>query len=353
MKRIHILLAAMIFSLLLCGCGGEDKKKEETEKPVDWRNTIEYEGAFFVNEKKRLLYALDQGSITLWDNAGDGSVLQTISYDTSVSDAIERIEKEDFNGDGNRDIRIIYSENEKGTRYNLFLWSNKTGQYAECGTYNTIIDPVYDAEKGTVSGVWDLGVFGKVTKTFAFNANCGLDTKNVKLDSPAKVAQGIADDTVGGTVKAADGQKTVNDVECKVFMVKNGSKSIAYLAYTPDSQWYIDVGCIGLYRCVEDSEGKAVLGKYLGDARIAVSLVETVFEKSAQVTGSSVGVMEDVVAQAYFITLEDGEETAVARDERANWYLYDGEFYIRVNNRTGEQIGDDIYEFSLPSALYD
>ena len=198
-----------------------------------------------------------------------------------------------------------------------------------------------------------MGVFGKVEKVFTFNANCGLDEKSVKLFEPAKVAQGIADDTVGGTVKKAEGKKTVNEIECKVFVAKDAGKNLAYLAYTPDSEWYIDVGCIGLYRRIEDTEGTATLGKYLGDARTAVALAETVFEKSAQVTGTSVGLMDDVTAQVFFIVLDDGEETAVARDERASWYLYDGEFYIRVNSSTGDRIGDDLYEFELPSALYD
>ena len=133
MKKMLFAMAAVLVAICLASCGAEGKTEEETtQQKEDWRNTIEYEGSFFVNEGKKMLYALDKGSITIWDNAGEGTALQVIKYDTSVSDAIERIEKEDYNGDENTDIRIIYSESEKGTRYNLYLWSDKAGRFVEC-----------------------------------------------------------------------------------------------------------------------------------------------------------------------------------------------------------------------------
>jgi len=102
MKKICIL--ALVFAAVLCLFSCNEAKGEPvvtTGKVTDWRNTIEYEGSFFVNKDRKMLYALDMGKITLWDNEGSGAPFQELKYDTSVADAIESIEKEDFNADGN------------------------------------------------------------------------------------------------------------------------------------------------------------------------------------------------------------------------------------------------------------
>ena len=205
MKKIFTVLISLLAAIVLVSCSGESEKTEETTKKSDWRNTIEYEGAFFVNESTRLFYAFDKGSITLWDSAGNGEVLQVIDYDTTVSDAIERIEKEDIDKDSNCDIRIVYSEGEEGTRYTLWLWSAVTGKFAECRLYNKIVDPVFDPETGNIIGVDDKGVFGKVTKKYAFNDSSGLDEVSCEISDPLAVAQAVNGATVAGTLEPAEG----------------------------------------------------------------------------------------------------------------------------------------------------
>ncbi len=69
MKKFLLAAIAVVAALCLFSCGGDGKKEEETTVKTDWRNTIEYEGAFFVNESKRVLYALDTGSITQVDRS--------------------------------------------------------------------------------------------------------------------------------------------------------------------------------------------------------------------------------------------------------------------------------------------
>ncbi|MBR6650758.1 MAG: hypothetical protein IKL36_05030, partial [Clostridia bacterium] len=78
MKKKITLLLAILLMLNITGCKDDVDTPEETKKPNDWRNTIEYEGNFYVNSETKLLYALDKGTITLWDNAGEGDVLQVL-----------------------------------------------------------------------------------------------------------------------------------------------------------------------------------------------------------------------------------------------------------------------------------
>lgn len=350
MKKILLAAIALITVLCLFSCGSEGKKEEETTAKTDWRNTIEYESAFFVNESKRMLYALDKGSITIWDNAGDGKILQVIEYDTSVADAIERIEKEDFNGDGNCDIRIIYSESEKGSRYNLFLWSEKAERFVECQLYKTITNPVYDESTGNIIGVTDKGVFGTVTRLYAFNEGSGLDEVSVQIGDLEKVVLTMAGAVGGDRVENIVNSFTVNDIPCLGYYVYSGAEMIAYVAYTADSQWYADEGCLGLYREIREEGAKPVLGDYVGDAKHAYDLVKLIKGDSARLTGTALGVIRDLPAERYEGIDESGARFAVVTDEKGLWYYSeDGITFVQVLSATGEAAGDEEYEFAIPA----
>ena len=347
LKKIFILILAISLLFTLASCKGEDGDKEaETTLKTDWRNTIEYEGSIFVNESTRLLYAFDTGSITLWDAAGNGNELQVLDYDTSVPDAIERVETEDFSGDGNRDIRIIYSESEKGTRYNLFVWSTKTGRYAECRRYNTLLDPVTD-EEGNVTACEDMGIFGTVTRVFDFNETSGLDQISVSISDPDAIAKKIAADTVGGEVKPAEGNSVIKGVECKAYIVTDGEKELCYIAYSPESQWFIDTGCLGFYRTISDAEGTAVPAEYVGEAGDAVAIIKAVSKEGAEVFSKATGYLDEkVLARRYTVRTESGTEYLICTDESGYWYLFDGDFYIKIDAQSGEAVSEKLYEFS-------
>ena len=334
MKKLLLAAIAIVAALCLFSCGGEGKKEEETTVKTDWRNTIEYEGAFFVNESKRVLYALDTGSITVWDNAGDGKVLQVIEYDTSVADAIERIEKEDFNNDGNCDIRVIYSENERGKRYNLFLWSEKTGRFAECQLYNTINNPVYNEETGYVTGITDLGIYGKATVEYAFNENSGLDKVSASVEGLEDIAKMIAT-SIGG-----------DSFEDTGYVSKNGNR-IAKISHNSEFEWFVDMGCIGLYRKLEESEGAVVIGDYIENAKPAYELIKLLKGEDAKFTGTTLGVIRNLPAQSFEAVDGEGNSFSVVTDENGLWYFSeDGVTFVQVLSATGEVAGEEEYEFT-------
>lgn len=342
MKKLLLIAFSLILAVSLFSCG-EGKEEAETTQKSDWRNTIEYEGSFYVNSDLRVLYAFDKGTITLWDDSKGGETLQTISYETSVSDAIERIEKEDFNGDGNRDIRIIYTESEEGTKYSLFLWSEKTGRFAECSLYKTILDPVIDPETFTVTGVSDLGIFGTVTAVYTFNDTSGLDVSSMEIADVDAVAKTICDATVGGTLRSAEGKATINNQECSVYISSDDSGDTAYFAYTPDSQWFIDKGCIGLYRKLEANGDTVILGKYTDDAAAAEDLAKKILsEESIEITMVTEGVVNGKAATKYDIKGESSKEIYLIRTENGYWYCSENntEFYS-INASTGLPVEED------------
>ncbi len=349
MKKIAVILIAVLMSIGLVACSGESEKTEETTKESDWRNTIEYEGAFFVNENTRLFYAFDKGSITLWDSAGSGEVLQVIEYDTTVSDAIERIEKEDFDADSNCDIRIIYSESEEGTRYSLWLWSTVTGKFAECRLYNSITDPIFDPETGNIVGVEDKGVFGTVTKRYAFNDTSGLDEISCEMSDPASVAEAVNSATVEGTLQPAEGTAVIENVECSVYIAYSGSETIAYIAHTPDSKWYIDNGCLGFYRAVKDEEGAIVVGDYVDEAATVGEIAKKLSETGFEIKYIASGLLGDSEVSYYCVVFVDGKTVYLAKGENGFWYLSeDGATYKQVSVSTGEYVSEEELEFATP-----
>ncbi len=350
MKKLLFTVVAVLLAACLASCGSDGKKEEETTQKSDWRNTIEYEGSFFVNESKKMLYALDKGSITIWDNAGDGKELQVIEYDTSVSDAIERIEKEDYNGDNNNDIRIIYSESEKGTRYNLFLWSDKAGRFVECRLYNSITNPVFDAESGHIVGVDDKGIFGKVITHYSFNENSGLDAVSSSIDNVDGIAKMVAASVGGDNIEKIVNAVTVDEKPCEGYYVNAGSKRIAYIAHTAESQWYVDKGCCGLYRHAVESEGAVALGDYVGKAKYAHDLAKLIGGEGATLIRMTYGVINSLEAQSFAVKGEDEKTFFVVTDKKDRWYYSDnGSVFLQVISGTGEIAGEEEYEFAVPT----
>ena len=352
MKRISLLLVLVLSALMLFSCGGDKKNEEETKKETDWRNTIESEGSFFVNEKIRLFYALDTGRITLWDAGGDGSVLQTIEYDTTVSDAIERIEKEDFNGDGYKDIRIYYYEGEEGTRYRLWLWGDRAGKYSECRLYSSIYDPAYDPEAKTVTGIEDLGAFGKLTRVYAFNETLGLDVVSVTIDDPQKIASDIAASTVGGTVRPAEGTAKVNEVECSAYVVSESGTDIAFIAHTEESEWFVDVGCLGFYKSVVEKDGAILLSDYVGIAGVCMDMCEKMTGERGEILTKVGGYIdENLSGFKYVIKTQSGDQVAIVNDSGGLWYFcedLDADVYTKRSTATGEAVNEVEYWFTLP-----
>lgn len=349
MKKITTVLIALLAAIALVSCSGESEKAEETTKKSDWRNTVEYEGAFFVNEGTRLFYAFDKGSITLWDSAGDGEALQVIDYDTTVSDAIERIEMEDFDADSNCDIRIIYSEGEEGARYSLWLWSTVTGKFAECRLYNKIVDPLFDPETGNIIGVEDKGVFGTVTKRYAFNDTSGLDEVSCEISDPLAAAEAVNSATVAGRLEAAEGTAVIEDVECNVYIVYSGAETLAYIAYTPDSKWYIDKGCRGFYREVNDEEGAVVVGSYVDEAGTVGDIARVFYECDFEIKYVSSGLLGENEVSYYCVEYGDGKNIFLAKAENGFWYLSeDGAVYKQVSVSTGEYVSEEELEFATP-----
>lgn len=354
MKKIAVIIVAAIAALICLTSCGEAKPAVDTAPSSpneDWRNTIEYEGSFFVNKGLKMLYALDTGSITLWDNGGDGTPFQTLSYDTSVSDAIEQVETGDFSGDGNGDIRVIYSESEKGKRYTLFLWNEGTKKFAECRLYSTITDPIFNSEDCTVSGEWDLGIFGKVTKTYAFNETSGLDEVGIVLHDAEGVANKIAADTVGGTVTLSENHVTIDNKKCTLYIASEFGANSAYIVHTPEGEWYIDEYCFGFYReCLDNGEGTVTLGKYVGKAGTAQHIANTIRGEDAEIVIAEEGFINGIEATRYTMRGESGGRFAIVCDVANTWYFAeDGDIFTNVHISTGIAVSDTEYIFEIPT----
>jgi len=261
-----------------------------------------------------------------------------------------RFKKEDFNGDNNCDIRIIYSESEKGTRYNLFLWSDKAGRFVECMLYNTITDPVYNSETGEITGVTDKGVFGKVTKTYCFNSSSGLDELTCTIEGVDSVAATVAKAIGGESVERIVNTVTVDEKECTAYSVISGGKKVGYVAATPDSVWYVDAGCCGLYRETGESEsGEVLLGDYLGEARAAFNLAKLMGGEDVSLVGMTYGLINGSEAQRFGAKKADGASFAVACDENSVWYYSEnGTAFLQVISSTGDIVGEEEVEFAIP-----
>ncbi|MBQ4066993.1 MAG: hypothetical protein IJD22_05050 [Clostridia bacterium] len=352
MKKALLILLSLVAALSLFACKGDTDSTDKPSAEGDWRNTVEYEGSFFVNEKLRLLYALDRGVITLWDNGGNGEVMQKISYDTSVADAIERIEKKDFSGDGNCDLRIIYAESDAGTRYNLFLWSEVTKGFVDCSPYREIINPVHDSETNNVTAVWDKGAFGTVTRVYSFNESSGMDTVSTTVSDPDGIAAMIAGSYSSAEPVACGWIPEIKGKECKYYYacIVDG-KPVTYIGGTEDSEWFVDLGAIGFFRpVVQNEDGDLEIGEYIDKkAQTAAELAVTkTGSESAVVIAMDIGSIDGNEAYLYTVNTVDGVKVYIACDSLDFWYYSEnGEKYIKVLTSTGEAIGEGEYEFAV------
>lgn len=110
-RRIVLPLCLILCALLMFSCQkAEEGSETEETREKNWRDSIEYEGSFYVSDGIKYLYAVKKGKITLWDDSKDGNVKQELSYDSTAEDVADRLERIDENGDGYTDLRLIYDE---------------------------------------------------------------------------------------------------------------------------------------------------------------------------------------------------------------------------------------------------
>ncbi len=291
-KYITVLFLALAMLIMLPSCQKEDAKPEETKGNTDWRNSIEYEASFFVNSETKLLYALDKGKITLWDNKGNGEALQVLEYSSAEAGAIESIETRDIDLDGSLDIINLYSENDNGMKYNLWLWSSELGKYQECKLYRSINDPVVSEDGTTVTGTEDKGDFGIVETVYTFGEAASLTETSKEVINSDEIAQRICADIIGSesgdtVLTKTEGTAFIDDIVCTVYAPATQQSQIAYIACSPNANWYIDDGCRGVYRLVDCAEGKYSKGVYTGKAGEITEVCAQLY--GCQVSSLSIG----------------------------------------------------------------
>ncbi len=290
-KKITALLAlVLIFSLT--ACDKDIQTDDQTDSPKDWRNSIEYEGNFYVNSKTKLLYALDKGTITLWDNAGNGEKLQVLDYNSAESTAIESLEIKDINGDGSNDISTVFSENEDGTKYNLWLWDTKNSKYKEINIYRNINDPVVSEDHTTVAGTLDKGIFGVVSSVYTFTEDLTLEESSVTIANAENIAQNIAEAFSLSDITLGDGIANIQSVPCSVYIANGKDNTKAYIAHTSNGYWYIDIGCVGAYKSINDNSGAFEAGVYVDEAGEITDICASLYNCKAEeltITETSIG----------------------------------------------------------------
>ncbi len=288
MKRKITALLALILALSLASCNKAQSGDEETKAPSDWRNSIEYEGNFYVNSKTKLLYALDKGTITLWDNAGNGEKLQVLDYNSAESTAIESLDIKDFNGDSSNDISTIFSENEEGKKYNLWLWDSANGKYKEVKGYRNINNPVISEDCTTVTGTLDRGIFGVVTSVYTFTDALTIEESSVTVANSEGIANDIATAFSLDNVVLGEGQAFIQSSPCTVYVADDK----AYIAHTSNGYWYIDIGCVGVYKAINDNNGAYAAGFYVDEAGEIADVCAALYEckpEELTITETSIG----------------------------------------------------------------
>lgn len=246
---LPICLALCTIMMFSCGKNDESTATEESREK-NWRDSIEYEGSFYVAEDTKLLYAVKKGKITFWDDGGNGSVKQELSYDSTADDVADRLEKLDENGDGYTDLRLIYDEKGGSVRYNLWLWDVKNSRYSLCRNYSNIENPETGTEPGTVIGTFDLGDFGTIRKTFTFNETCGIDQSASEITERDALAERIGASLGLDSLSLSNNKVTVDKLECTLYIASDAGKYTAYLVCSDESDWYADIGCTGEYKAV-------------------------------------------------------------------------------------------------------
>ena len=334
----------LLFSLVSCK---EDREttEETTGQSTDWRNQIEYDGSFYVSKEIKLLYSLDKGSIALWDDGGDGEMLQELSYETAAADAMDNLIREDVNGDGYVDLQTVYSDTGGETSYNLWLWSAADGRYRACSLYRMVKNPQPDPAAGTVSSQYVTEAFGTVVSTYRFTEALELETVSEAISDADEIAGAIALALTGdGTAAPSQGEATVDGVECAAYTVGAGTAgSGAYIAYIPqDAAWYIDAGCLGMYRTVEWNGETYVPGRYIEDAAqvqdLALAYAPEVEYSEIFITAREEGKLGDSSAVAYTVEAEGAVLCRLCQTRLGGWYICtDGTTYFAF---TGGEMGE-------------
>ena len=337
----------------MTACGEDNKPDKDDTAAPDWRNSIEYEGSFFVERERKLLYALDKGKIILWDNGGDGSILQTLEYDTSVEDAIDRMETEDINSDGFSDIRMLYSEKDGETEYSLWLWKDSELRFFECRAYRFVPNPE-TRDDGNVNSSVVLNGFGTLERVYSFNAEGGLDEESFVITDATSVANTLGSallpDFAG--VMPADGNATVDECTCPTFAITDKAGTESYLAYSNEGVWYVDTSGLGLYRTVTLENGTYKKGEYVGEAGSIRDTVSKMGENGAEaeITDVEKGYVGDTKAVKYTL-LRDGTAVYVVTVDKGLWYYSEnGEDYNVLDSKNCAVGSSAGITFEIPSA---
>ncbi len=324
MKKLIAVI--LLFLLFLASCGNEAEEKKDTTAAPDWRNLIEYEGSFYVDRETKLLYAADTGKVTLWDNGGDGRILQEIEYDTLASDAVDRMETDDADGDGKADIRIIYREADGVSTYNLWLWSENDEKFFPCRDYREIPNPENRGD-GTVVGTLDLDEFGILETVYGFDGKGGAVPQSFVITNADEIASKISEALFPGDIKKGDGKATVGEDSCPVYVIRNGD-SAAYLAYSEKGEWFCDAGCIGVYRAVLCENGAYTAGAYVGEAGSVCDTVSKLGGSPANITEVQKGTVDTSSAVMYTLSDANGKTSFAVTVKGGLWYYSeDGESY--------------------------
>ena len=262
-RRIVLPLCLILCALLMFSCQkAEEGSETEETREKNWRDSIEYEGSFYVSDGIKYLYAVKKGKITLWDDSKDGNVKQELSYDSTAEDVADRLERLDENGDGYTDLRLIYDEGENCVRYNLWVWDIKNSRYSLCSNYKNIENPEKGTEPGTIIGTFYSEDFGTLKKTFTFNSTCGIDQTSSEILERDALAEKIGAGLGLDTLRLSDNTVTVDKLKCTLYIASGDGSDTAYLVCSDESKWYADVGCTGEYRAVNgDGEGNYSLSE--------------------------------------------------------------------------------------------
>ncbi len=337
MKKGLAIASFILASLMLFSCSSGSGKEDETTAPreKDWHNSIEYEGSFYVNETTKMLYALDRGTVTLWNDKGSGNVLQTLKYDSTADDAMERVEFFDANFDGNTDIRIIYDETN-GNRYNLWLWNENKFQFDMCTKYKDIIDPEPDADEGVIISLTNNGIFGVLDKRYSFDEHMNLTEVSAVVLNDSEIAYKIAGLLSLGSITYAENNISIDKLDCVTFTAKDNSGNITgYLAYNPDGVWYADMGGLGFYRVLTDQGGDIGFAEYAGEGGQVQALAEANFDGDITLVYKEKGSMCGNEAYRYTVNA-DGEVCCyIVTTGSGYWYIStDKESYKKLNKNT-------------------
>lgn len=354
MNMKKFALGLCIFLLLPFVAACSKKTEAEDTAPVkqatDWRNQIEYDGSFYVSREIKLLYSLDRGKITLWDDGGTGEKLQTLTYDTAVANAMENLIREDVNGDGFADLQTVYSETQEEACYNLWLWDVESGKYVPCAAYRLVKNPKPDPDSGTISSVLETEGFGTVRSTYQFTDTLALELVSQTVEGADNIAAKIVRTFVGdAAVSPSDGETEINGEACTVYIAGSGAYgSGAYIAYTPDALWYADINCLGLYRAVEWDGSAYTLGHYMEDAGEAQDLARAAYtagDATIDITAREEGFFGGRSAVQYTVEAEGIFLCKLCKSDLGGWYVSaDGTAYYAISN--GEIGESSEYVFS-------